>query len=197
MSGLPNSSGTANAAAATIKARDIYVSLIGSGWDATLAKFKPDPLATDEVCTVGEFLADVGAHSHLKPMTVRRYAGKLRKMVADLTKVDAGLRGKAARAKYDYVNGGRKAWLAKIDGQRLDVLNPEAVNAWRNAYVSKSDSDPVARKSAERSAASYLRCTRALFSPEITNVLRVKLPPNPFDGALSSGASFWGWLSPC
>lgn len=77
------------------------------------------------------------------------------------------------------MNGGRKAWLAKVDGQPLDVLTPEIVNAWRNQYAG---SDPVARKSAERSAASYLRCARSLFTSDVLSVLRVKLPANPFAG---------------
>ena len=173
---------SANQSSATIKARDIYLSLISAGWEATLARFKPAMAAKAGVCTVGEFLADVGARSHLKPMTVRRYAVKLRKMVADLAKVDAGAKGRAKRAKYDYMNGGRKAWLAKIDGQPLDLLTPDVVNAWRNRYVAKAGTDPVARKSAERSAASYLRCARSLFTPDVTAMLRVKLPSNPFAG---------------
>ena len=173
---------TANQSAGAVKARDIYVSLVSVGWEATLVKYKPKTFAKADICTVGEFLADVSARSHLKAMTVRRYAVKLRKMVADLAKVDAGVKRKAKRAKYDYVNGGRNAWLAKIDGQRLDVLTPDSVNAWRNHYVTKAGDDPVVRKSAERSAASYLRCARALFAPDVTAVLQVKLPANPFAG---------------
>jgi len=38
------------------------------------------------------------------------------------------------------------------------------------------------RKSAERSSASYLRCARSLFTAEVLGVLKVKLPPNPFEG---------------
>jgi integrase len=173
---------TPNQSAAAAKARDIYLSLISSGWETTLAKFKPDPFKKAAVATVGEFLDDVNARSHLKPMTVRRYAVKLRKMVADIAKVDVGVKGKARRAKYDYVNGGRKAWLAKIDSQRLDILTADSVNSWRNAYISKSGADPIARKSAERSAASYLRCVRAIFTSDVTRVLKVKLPANPFTG---------------
>ena len=114
--------GSANASAAAVKAKEIATFLEANGWEPTLAKFKPSPFTKADVCTVGEFLADVNARSHLKPMTVRRYAVKLRKMVADLAKVDAGAKGRAKRAKYDYVNGGRKAWLAKVDGQPLGVL---------------------------------------------------------------------------
>jgi integrase len=173
---------TANQAVAAVKARNIYVSLASVGWDETLAKFKPAPAAKAEVCTVGEFLADVGVRSHLKPMTVRRYAVKLRKMVSDMAKLEAGLRGRARRAKYDYMHGGRRAWLAKLDGQRLDLLTPETVTAWRNQYVSNAGPDPIKRKSAERSAASYLRCTRSLFTHDVLSILKVKLPANPFEG---------------
>jgi integrase len=174
--------GSANASVAAIKAKEIATFLEANGWEPTLAKFKPSPFTKADVCTVGEFLADVKEHSHLKPMTVRRYAVKLRKMVADLAKVDAGVKGRAKRAKYDYVSGGRKAWLAKVDGQPLDVLTSESVNAWRNRYVANAGTDPVERKSAERSAASYLRCARSLFTPDVTAVLKVKLPGNPFAG---------------
>ncbi len=173
---------TANQSAATVKARDIYLSLVSAGWDATLPKFKPSPLAKSAICTVGEFLADVEARSHLKAKTVRRYAVKLRKMVADIAKLETGLKTKAKRAKYDHVNGGRAAWLARVDGKPLDVLTAEEINAWRNAYVARAGADPVKRKSAERSAASYMRCVRALFAEDVLSVLKVKLPANPFVG---------------
>jgi integrase len=173
---------TANASAAATKAKEIATFLDANGWAVTLAKFKPSPSFRAEVCTLGDFLADVRRRSHLKPMTVRRYAVKLRKMVADVAKVDADVKGKARKAKYDYVNGGRAAWLGKVDAQKLDVLTADAVNAWRNQYVGKAGNDPLARKSAERSAASYLRCARALFTQDVVSVLKVKLPANPFAG---------------
>ena len=173
---------TPNQATAAVKARDIYVSLVSVGWEVTLAKFKPSPTYKADVCTLGEFLTDVAAFSHLKPMTIRRYAVKLRKIVADLAKLDVGLKGRAKRAKYDYVNGGRKAWLTRVDGQPLDILTPDSVNEWRNHYVAKAGVHPVKRKSSERSAASYLRCARALFAADVVGVLKVKLPPYPFAG---------------
>lgn len=173
---------TANQAAAAIKARDIYLSLVAAGWEATLEKYKPSVIAKSDVCTVGEFLTDVHARSHLKPITIRRYAVKLRKIVSDVAKLEAGLKKKAKLSKYDYVNGGRKAWLARVDAQRLDVLSTEVVTAWRNAYVSKAGTDPMKRKSAERSAASYMRCARSLFTEDVLSILKVKLPPNPFAG---------------
>lgn len=174
--------GTANQTAAAIKARDIYLTLISSGWAETVTKYKPDPILKEAVSTVGNFLTDVRTRSHLKPMTMRRYAVKLRKMIADLAKLNAGVKGKALTAKFDYVTGGRADWLAKIDSQSLGLLTPKAITGWRNSYVVRAGSDPIARKSAERSAASYLRCVRALFTPDITGALRVNLPPHPFEG---------------
>ena len=173
---------TANQTAAAVKARDIYLSLVSAGWPATLAKFKPSAPTKAKYCTLGEFLADVEKRSHLRPITVRRYAVTLRKIVADLGKVEAGLRGKAKRAKYDYVNGGHAAWLAKVDGQSLALLTPESLSGWRNAFVSKAGTDPVERKSAERSAASFLRCSRALFAADVLAMLKVAVPANPFAG---------------
>lgn len=174
--------GSANSSAAAVRAKEIATFLEANGWDATTAKFKQSVAQKVDISSVGAFLTEVKERSHLKPMTVRRYAVKLRKIIADLAQVDAGLAGKAARAKYDYVNGGRKAWLAKVDGQRLDLLAPDTVAGWRNGYVTKAGADPVARKSAERSAASYIRCARALFAPDVLAMLTVKLPPNPFAG---------------
>lgn len=173
---------TANQAAAAIKARDIYLSLLSKGWDATNAIYKPDPSVKADICTVGEFLSDVGKRSHLRPRTAHVYATKFRKLVSDVGKVEAGMKGKAKRAKHDYHHGGRKLWLAKVDGKSLSILTAESIMAWRNTYVSKAGADPMKRKSAERSAASTMRAGRALFSPDILDVLKVKLPPNPFAG---------------
>src|SRR4030088_3210665 len=53
--------GTPNKAAAAARARDIYLSLVANGWDATLAKFKKlsadaRTLNVEQPCTIGELL---------------------------------------------------------------------------------------------------------------------------------------------
>lgn len=174
--------GTTNASVAATKAKEIAMFLEANDWSITLQRYKPTVLEQADVCTVGAFITDVQTRSHLKAATVRRYAVKLRKIVADVAAVEKGLRGKAKRAKYDYVHGGRAEWLAKVDGQNLGILTPETIATWRNQYVAQAGDDPVRRKSAERSAASYLRCSRALFSEEVVALLKVKLPPSPFAG---------------
>lgn len=174
--------GTINAQAGAIKAKEIAGYLESNGWELTLAKYKPDQVANEKICSLGEFLANVRQSSHLKLMTVRRYEVKLRRIVADLAGVDDEAKGKAKRAKYDYVNGGQKEWAAKVDAQNLSILTPESINRWRNEYIARSNTDPIVRKSAERSAVSYLRNAKALFSKDILATLNVKLPPNPFNG---------------
>ncbi len=51
---------TANQAAAAVKARDIYVFLKANGWDAALAKFKPEAERASHLeLTVGAYLEAV------------------------------------------------------------------------------------------------------------------------------------------
>jgi hypothetical protein len=57
--------GSANKTIAGAKARDIYLSLKGSGWEATLQAHKPEaakPVISD--ATVGDLLREVGAIRH-------------------------------------------------------------------------------------------------------------------------------------
>lgn len=95
--------GMANQVTAADKARDIYLALLAGGWEVAFARFKPDPLATAAVCSVGEFLEEIEERGHLRPKTVRIYATKLRKLVSDVAKLEAGLKKKARRAKFNYL----------------------------------------------------------------------------------------------
>lgn len=119
--------GTANQSAAAIKARDIWVYLAANGWEATLAKFKPEPEAKLQICTLGEFLAEAARIGHLKPKTLANYSVKLRKLVADIAGANKGLKKKQARARYDYASGGRKAWVEQIEDRRLDLLTHDSL----------------------------------------------------------------------
>lgn len=132
---------TANRGAAAIIARDIFVSLVASGWEATLSKFKPDPLVKTEICSVGEFLEAVRTHGqdkvrkqHFKARTFAIYSGKFRSLVAGVAKVDSKLSKKSKRRKYDYFRGGRAEWVKKVDGCSMAILTKESITAWHTAY---------------------------------------------------------------
>jgi len=173
---------SANHNIAACRAQELWEMLKTSGIDAVRAKYKPSKLEKAEVCTVGEFITAVTKHSHLKPKTARTYTGSLRELVGDIVGAEKGLTKKQKRRKYDYHSGGRREWLATIDPSRLDVLSPESVREWRAKRIAKAKADPSKRKSAERTAASILRNVKSMFRPEVTELLKLKLPPSPFAG---------------
>jgi integrase len=168
---------TANKTAAAAKARDIYLHLITHGWTETNTKYKPGLEVAKDGCNVGEFLAQVKAVSGLKPVTFEIYAKKFRSLVAGVFKLHGG------KGKFDYVNGGRKSWLARVHAVRLDKLTPDKVNAWRVSYLKAASGNPLKHKHAHITANSILRAGKSLFSPKILKLLSLRLPqPLPFEG---------------
>lgn len=171
--------GTANQAAAAVKARDIYVYLKANGWDAALAKFKPDSDAAPRLnLTVGEYLNAVKDTSYLRLRTFLNYQNCLRTIVSEAF----GVRGD--ESKYDYRHGGNQKWVERIDGIRLERVTPARVTEWQQRRVKNAGNSPTAIASAKRTANSYVRCARSLFSKEIRKRLKgVQLPVQlPFEG---------------
>lgn len=169
--------GTANKATSAEKARKIYLSLISQGWDHTLTEFKPDMQVAKDGATVGEFLVQVKAVSGLKPVTFEIYSKKFRSLVAGTFGITGG------KDKHDYVNGGHKAWLDKVQAIRLDRLTPEKVNDWKVGQLKAASKNPLLLKRASVTARSILLSSKALFSPKIRKHLTLRLPaPLPFEG---------------
>ena len=101
--------GTPNQAAAAKKAKDIFTCLEANGWDAALAKFKPDSDASPRLnLTVGDFLKAVKDTAHLRLRTFLNYQNCLRTIVSEAF----GLRGD--QSKYDYRHGGNQKWLDRL-----------------------------------------------------------------------------------
>jgi integrase len=172
---------TANRDKAARKAARIHANVVANGWEDTLAQFAPRPdterLAGAKV-TVGDYLIAAEAVFDGKPKTFRLYGTYLRRLIADIFRIDGG------KAKWDYRSGGRNAWVKKIDSVPLAALTPAKLQAWRVAFTKRAR-NPAARASAIRSSNSYLRCARALFSPTITRFVseQLELPdPLPFSG---------------
>lgn len=169
--------GTPNQASAASKAREIYRSLTGKGWAATMQQYKPDMEVTGDGCTVGQFLEQVQATSDLKPGTLAIYARKFRTLVAGVCKIDGG------DSKHDYVNGGYKAWKEKIQSVKLDKLTPDRINEWKIRELKEHASNPAQRKQTSSTLRSILLSSKSLFTADIRRHLTVKLPsPLPFDG---------------
>src|SRR6266404_5361952 len=121
---------TSNRTAAAAKAKEIYTTLVGVGWPETLAKFKPE-MERKAVSTIGDFLNELRGHWSGKPKTFEDYCQKFRTIVSQIYGIKGG------REKFDYVNGGRDAWVAKIDRIKLGDVTPDKVNKWRFAFVKR------------------------------------------------------------
>ena len=170
---------TANQTTAAGKARDIYVSLKANGWDATLAKFKPDSDAAPRLnLTVGEILSAVHGTGYLRPRAFLNYQNCFHTIVSEAFGV------KSDASKFDYRKGGNRKWTARVNGVRLERVTPARVTEWQKRRLKAAGNSPTAIASAKRTANSYVRCARSLFSREIVKRLKgVKLPsPLPFDG---------------
>ena len=150
---------TPNKAAAAAKAREIYVMLVGAGWEATLAKYKPE-MQRRAVSSVGDFLSELRGHWSGKPKTFEDYARSFRSIVAQIFKIEGG------KKKFDYVSGGREAWVAKIDRIKLADVTPDKVNKWRIAFVKKAGADPMKQRRARITANSMMRQAKSLFAAD-------------------------------
>lgn len=190
---------TPNAEAAALRALKIYKSLIGAGWDATLTDHKPaaapKPL---KPATLGEWVEAVRTTTDLRPATLTNYAQSLRQIAAEISDIgdqpalDENGTPKRDRkrrlillSRFDYKAGGRNAWLAKVDALPLSVLSAAAVQRWKLEYIARAGNAPDARRRAENSAASLIRCARALFSEKAREFAAKELilpDPLPFDG---------------
>jgi integrase len=180
--------GTPNQAAAAELARDMFVFLSANGWPAFLAKYRnpepprppnlPGPVKTTGV-TVGDFLAAVRNESDLTHKTFDDYARCLRFIVSEIRAITK------RRTRYDYRNGGRKAWLNAVDAVPLEELTSDKIRAWKRLYIGRAGHNELLRRRYTVSCNSYLRRARALFSKrKVLDKLRsVKLSATlPFDG---------------
>jgi integrase len=171
--------GTANQTAAAIKARDIYLFLKANGWDAALAKFKPESQATPRLnLTVGEYLSAVRNTGYLRLRTFLNYQNCLRTVVSE----SFGVR--ADKSRFDYRHGGNQKWVDRINGIRLERVTAPRVTSWQQQRIKKAGHSPTAIASAKRTVNSYVRCARSLFSKDIRKELKgLRLPvPLPFEG---------------
>ncbi len=172
--------GTNEKAEAARKAARFFVTLRAKGWDAAFAEVAPDarPAARIERPTVGDWITAAEPVSQASRRTFAGYASSLRKIVADV----AGLEDDDA-ARFDWRGGGREAWLAKVDGVRLDTLTPGKVEGWVASLVRAASGNPLAMQRARRNANSFVRQARALFSRPILKRIGLTAPaPLPFEG---------------
>ncbi len=169
--------GTPNKTAAAAKAKDIYLCLLGKGWDAARAQFKKKGPAKGSVVTVGEFIDSARPKFGGRSKTFDDYARAFRTIVAGIFGIDGG------HEKYDYRSGGRDRWLEKIHKVRLSDVTPERVQKWKIAFIKRAGHDPRRTRAARISVNSLMRQAKSLFAPDLLKFVPVELGlTKPFDG---------------
>src|SRR4030095_528018 len=170
---------TPNKTAAAAKAKEIYTTLVGAGWDAALEKFKPE-MQRKSVSTVGDFLTELRGHWSGKRKTFEDYCRSFRQIVSEIFQIKGGRDG---RDRFDYIKGGRVAWIAKIDRIKLADVTPDKLNKWRIGFVKKAGGNPVKQRRARITCNSIMRQAKSLFSPDLLEYVTLHTPDKlPFDG---------------
>ncbi|RYD24333.1 MAG: hypothetical protein EOP88_00370 [Verrucomicrobiaceae bacterium] len=176
--------GMANKTEAARRARDIYLMLITSGWQATLEKFHPGHIAPSlpehnhgSPVTVGEYIDFAAKIAGVSPRTMAGYSASLRMIAAAIGKISSG------PSKFDYKKGGHEAWLKKVNTISLALLTPTGIENWKQSFLQERRGNPLEERKAKNSINSFIRQARSLFSPKIVKLVAVEccLPdPLPF-----------------
>jgi integrase len=174
---------TNNLDEAARRAVKLYRILKQSGWDAALRLFRPDAEPIDKALTIGKYLTLVDDYTPMPLRTFSNYGYALRRIAADI----AGAKLTKGENRFD--PSGR--WRKSVDEIPLSTITAVKAEDWRTKFVKEHRSDKVAEQRATRSANSYLRNARALFSKRILEAMRkhgVTLPaPLPFFGVSLDG----------
>jgi hypothetical protein len=165
---------TGNRDVASSKARDIFVTLVAKGWDATLTQFAPHKVTASELNTapsIGDFLKEVERTSGLQPKTFARYAQYFRMIVAHIKRI------KSETSRYDRRHG-RPAWTGRIDAVPLTEVTPATAADWKRAYLSRAGDGPERLVQVRRAFNTALRSAKSLFSAKVIHAdgFRVKVP---------------------
>jgi len=158
------------------KAVRLYQLIRSKGWDAAMAEFRPD---AEPRCmtTIGDYLVAVRPILSVRDRSWANYTYALRKI---------GLEAAGARDKKPEKFSPTLIWRNRADKLPLEKLTPLAVEQWQRDFVKQAGKNHVLLQRARRSANSYVRNARALFSRKVLKRLRelsVALPsPLPFDG---------------
>ncbi len=165
---------TAKINEASKKAAAIFTDISTLGWEAAIRKQRG---TQDKSSTLGEYLSEVFRVLQTAPGTRGDYENAIRRVYADIGGITSD------NTRFDYVNGGNSAWVAKIDALPLNTVTPPKFMKWRTRFLElgKTEEERISRR---RSANTFLARCKALFSEK--NVLKgieIALPdPLPFAG---------------
>lgn len=171
---------TPNKDAAAARAVTIFKFLTSHGWEETLFKYKPHKVTNPRRLpdTVGALIEAATELSTARPQTKEAYAKALRRIVADIVRIDG-------KGRYDARHGGNERWKRKVDRVKLSRITPDKVIAWKNGFMDQAGGDALDRRARGNTVNGLLTNASALFSKKFRRFLadRVLLPdPLPFEG---------------
>lgn len=169
---------TANKSVAATKAARIYGDVVALGWEAAIAKHKPETQRdTAKQATVGALIEAASAASSARKHSLEAYAKALRRVVSEVAGIQDG-------RKFDAFKGGTKEWRERVDAVPLASLLPADVHAWKTRRLRAAESDPLAKRRAITTVNSLIRNAKALFGKKVLPFVEQKLHvprPLPFD----------------
>ena len=172
--------GTANKAVAAAKARDIYISLHAHGWDQTLAQYKPKPeQPKPDKSTVGDLVREVAASTSYRVTTFAVYCGALRRIVAEIAKIEG------AASRFAPNGAGNRAWRERVDATPLSMLTVDSIQRWKLDFINRHKNSPAKHSHAVNTVNAHVRNARSMFSTKALAFAgkRLALPePLPFAG---------------
>jgi integrase len=169
---------TANKSAAAAKAAKIYGDVVALGWDAAIAKHKPETLRDiSKPVTVGALIEAACAASSARKHSLEAYSKAFRRVVSEVAGIQDG-------RKFDAFKGGTKEWRERVDAVPLASLRPADVQAWKNRRLRAVEADPLAKRRAITTVNSLIRNAKALFGKKVLPFVEQTLTvprPLPFD----------------
>jgi integrase len=169
---------TTNKATAAAKAAKIYNDVVALGWDAAIAKHKPETQRdTSKPATVGALIEAACAASSARKHSLEAYSKAFRRVVSEVAGIQDG-------RKFDAFKGGTKEWRERVDAVTLASLLPADVQAWKTRRLRAAEADPLAKRRAITTVNSLIRNAKALFGKKVLPFVEQKLTvprPLPFD----------------
>lgn len=170
---------TANKATAASKAAKIYNDVVAMGWDAAIAKHKPEKeKESSKPATVGALIEAACAASTARKHSLEAYCKAFRRVVSEVVGIQDG-------RKFDAFKGGTKEWRAHVDTVELASLVPADVQAWKNRRLREAENDPLAKRRAIVTVNSLIRNAKSLFGKKVLPFIEQKVTvprPLPFEG---------------
>lgn len=170
--------GTPNKKKAAAKAAEIYAFIQAHGYEAAVARFKPETIQKAKLPTVGALIEAGCRISSARSQSLEAYVKAFRRIVSEVKGIKLG---KASEGE----PGALHVWRSKVDAVLLSDLTPSVIVAWKNSRLRAAESDPLAKRRAITTVNSLIRNAKALFGRKILPFIAqdLDLPAVlPFDG---------------